>query len=154
MWSSIVRKALFASVISLLPPILVLSLNPRAFWLALASAIPGITATFLLARSWTLQTRDLTRFVNRLLDSDTDRGALADNGDELGELASALTDTAPRIDDLVHRLRTELRRREAILASMSEGVIAVDARLNVTFCNAAFVHAVGEPLIVEGAPLI
>jgi two-component system phosphate regulon sensor histidine kinase PhoR len=37
---------------------------------------------------------------------------------------------------------------------MSEGVIAVDSRLNVTFCNAAFVHAVGERKIVEGAPLV
>jgi signal transduction histidine kinase len=149
-----VRKAFFAGLLAVVPPILVLRLNPGATWPALASTLPGLGAIVFTAHSWARQTRNLTRFVNRLLDSDTARGPLPDNGDEVGELASALTDIGPQIDDLVHRLRTELTRREAILASMSEGVIAVDARLNVTFCNRAFMHAVGEPNIVEGAALI
>jgi len=50
---------------------------------------------------------------------------------------------APQIEELVNRLRNELTRREAILASMTDGVLAVDARLNVTFCNRAFTEAVG-----------
>ncbi len=54
----------------------------------------------------------------------------------------------------MNRLRAELTRREAVLASLDEGVIAVDAKLNVTFCNNSFLQAVGEPKIVEGGPLI
>jgi two-component system phosphate regulon sensor histidine kinase PhoR len=154
MWSSMVRKALSATVLAAVPPILVLRLSPHATWPALASIVPGVLAALFMAQSWTRQTRELTGFVNRLLDADRATRGLTDNGDDLGELASALTDISPRIDDLVRRLRTELARREAILASMSEGVIAVDARLNVTFCNRAFVQAVGEPNIVEGAALI
>jgi two-component system phosphate regulon sensor histidine kinase PhoR len=149
-----VRKALLAAVLTVAPAIAALRLYPASIWPAVVCAIPGLTATALMARSHARQMRELTGFVNRLLDSDKARGTLTDNGDELGEVAGALTQIAPKIDDLVHRLRTELMRREAILASMSEGVIAVDSRLNVTFCNAAFVHAVGERTIVEGAPLV
>ncbi len=154
MWSSIVRKALGAAVVTVVPPILVLRLVPDGIWLALASALPGLAAIWVIAQSITHQTAQLTDFVRRLLDSDSPRARLIDNGDELGALSAALTAIAPKIDDLVHRLRTELTRREAVLASMSEGVIAVDDRLNVTFCNGAFLSAVGEPEIVAGRPLI
>jgi two-component system phosphate regulon sensor histidine kinase PhoR len=154
MWSSIIRKALSAAILTALPPIFVLRWHPDSVWPALACAIPGLIATGVFARSVARQTRELTNFVNRLLDSDTARGTLTDNGDELGDLAQALTEISPRIDDLVHRLRTELARREAILTSMSEGVIAVDARLNVTFCNRAFLQAVGGAEVVEGGALI
>jgi two-component system phosphate regulon sensor histidine kinase PhoR len=37
---------------------------------------------------------------------------------------------------------------------MTDGVLAVDARLNVTFCNRAFINAVGDHGPAEGVPLI
>jgi two-component system phosphate regulon sensor histidine kinase PhoR len=37
---------------------------------------------------------------------------------------------------------------------MTEGVIAVDAKLNITFCNRAFAQAIGDPDIAEGGALI
>jgi two-component system phosphate regulon sensor histidine kinase PhoR len=61
---------------------------------------------------------------------------------------------APQIEEVVNRLRNELTRREAILASMNDGVLAVDARLIVTFCNTAFTKAAGVHGPAEGAPLI
>jgi two-component system phosphate regulon sensor histidine kinase PhoR len=60
----------------------------------------------------------------------------------------------PRIAELVNRLSMELTRREAVLASMTEAVLAVDAQLNVTFCNHSFQQAVGDHGTAPGLPLI
>ena len=56
----------------------------------------------------------------------------------MGRLARSLQRTAPRIRELVESLKLEGARREAILASMVEGVLAVDRDLRVTFCNHSF----------------
>ncbi len=154
MLSSITRKALAMLVAISLPPVLVAAIDPAAVWLALAAALPGIGIALFVSRSFAWQVRHSTAFVERILDSDAPRSPLRPTEDELGGLAIGLNNLAPKIDDLFHRLRTELARREAILASMTEGVIAVDWRLRVTFCNNAFARAIGEPFVAEGGPLI
>lgn len=54
-------------------------------------------------------------------------------------LTEAVRDVRRTIDDL----RIEAARREAILSSMGEGVLAVDHDRRVIFCNAAIARAVG-----------
>ncbi len=49
---------------------------------------------------------------------------------------------AARFHELVDRLSLESARREAILSSMAEGVLAVDHTLRVTFCNHSFARLV------------
>ncbi len=52
-------------------------------------------------------------------------------------------------------LKLEGARREAILASMVEGVLAVDKDLRVTFCNHSFARTVGARLpVIPGMPLL
>ncbi len=63
--------------------------------------------------------------------------------DEIGALARSLNSMAVQLRDMMERLRLESARREAILAGMVEGVLAVDYELCVTFCNEAFARAVG-----------
>jgi two-component system, OmpR family, phosphate regulon sensor histidine kinase PhoR len=158
MLNSIVRKTLAVAFAMLIPPVVVFGLygsgGGATLWLALASSVPGVIAAVLLAHSLTRQVEGMTAFVHRILEPNDARADLRRGGDELGGLSAALSDIVPKIDDLVERLRTELTRREAILASMTEGVVAVDAKLNITFCNRAFVQAVGERHIEEGGPLI
>jgi two-component system phosphate regulon sensor histidine kinase PhoR len=156
MLNSIVRKVLAVIVAILLPPMLVLWRYPgdSRVLLAVVSTAPGVVLAVLIARSLTRQVRQLTTFVDRILEPNAARAELRKNDDELGNLAAALSEIAPKIDDLVSRLRTELTRREAILASMTEGVVAVDAKLKITFCNKSFVLAVGEPNVAEGDALI
>jgi two-component system phosphate regulon sensor histidine kinase PhoR len=72
----------------------------------------------------------------------------------LGSLAAALNEAAPKIHEAVNRLSIELTRREAILAGMTEGVLVVDSRLNITFCNHAFISAIGDHGAAEGLALI
>jgi two-component system phosphate regulon sensor histidine kinase PhoR len=55
---------------------------------------------------------------------------------------------------MLRRLSDESARRQAILASMVEGVLAVDADLRVTFCNDSFAHSIGTSgPIPENTPL-
>ena len=157
MKDSISRKAVLLAVIVAGPPVVVLQIYSSSEALHLASLFAGVTfvlAAWLFARSLTRRIHNLTAFVDRLLDQRTPRARLNFSNDELGELARSLFRVAPQIDELFNRVTTELARREAILASMIEGVLAVDARLHVTFCNQAFLGAIGDHGPVEGQPLL
>jgi len=153
MLNSIVRKALAAVLFAVVPPLAVYGETGK-LWIAAASALPGLIVTLVMATAFSRRLTRLTTFVSHILDANTARPELDRSDDEAGDLAAALSEMAPKIDDLVNRLRAELTRREAVLASLDEGVIAVDAKLNVTFRNNSFLQAVGEPKIVEGGPLI
>jgi len=148
-----VRKTLAGVLGAVVPALVAIALQVK-LWVAASCAAPGLAVCLWMAAGNSRRIVRLTGFVRHILDDNTARVELARTDDELGGLAAALSETAPKIDDLVNRLRAELTRREAVLASLDEGVIAVDAHLNVTFCNQAFVRAVGEPKIVEGGALI
>jgi len=94
-------------------------------------------------------------YVERLLDPQVSDEKLPLEDGEMGRLARSLQRTAPRIRELVESLKLEGARREAILSSMVEGVLAVDRELRVTFCNHSFARTVGARLPVnQGMPLL
>jgi len=97
----------------------------------------------------------LRGYVERLLDPQVSDEKLPTGDDELGRLARSLQRTAPRIRELVETLKLEGARREAILSSMVEGVLAVDRDLRVTFCNHSFARIIGARIPVnQGMPLV
>ncbi len=70
---------------------------------------------------------------------------------ELEGLARALRAMAERGRQMIERATSELSRREAILACMAEGVLAVDQNVHVIFCNEAFARAFGARMpVTEG----
>ncbi|HEY1754510.1 MAG TPA: ATP-binding protein [Bryobacteraceae bacterium] len=73
--------------------------------------------------------------------------------DELEALDRSLLRMAGQTRVLVERAKVESARREAILASMAEGVLAVDERLRVTFCNQALARLAGSPASSGATPL-
>ncbi len=157
MRDSISRKAVLLAVLVAAPPVLALYIYAGSAVVRLSSlvaAIAFVLAAWLFAQSLIRRIQALTGFVDRLLDQRVPRARLNASDDELGELARSLFRVAPQIDELFNRVTTELARREAILASMTEGVLAVDARLYVTFCNQAFLGAIGDHGAVEGQPLL
>jgi len=157
MGDSIARKALLIALAVAFPPVLVIHLSTTSSLARLASwafAALLILVSWLLARSLAWRIHRLTDMADHLLDRSLPRLPLPAGDDELGDLARSLSRMAPRIEELVNRLTNELTRREAILAGMTDGVLAVDARLNVTFCNHAFIEAVGDHGPAEGVPLI
>ena len=79
----------------------------------------------------------------------------SESSDELGALAESLSRVAAHMNALVDKVRLEGARRDAILAGMVEGVLAVDRELRVTFCNASFAAAFGaRGPVPEGLPVL
>jgi two-component system phosphate regulon sensor histidine kinase PhoR len=110
---------------------------------------------FLFIRSFSHRVSQIRAYAERLLDPPVFDQPLPSGDDDLGLLARSLQRTAPRIRELVESLKLEGARREAILASMVEGVLALDKDLRVTFCNHSFARIVGARLpVIPGIPLL
>ena len=116
--------------------------------------LAGLLA-FVFTRSFSRRVAQIRAYAERLLDPPVFEQALPAGDDDLGLLARSLQRTAPRIRELVESLKLESARREAILASMVEGVLAVDKDLRVTFCNYSFARTVNARFpVLPGMPLL
>jgi two-component system phosphate regulon sensor histidine kinase PhoR len=157
MKDTVPRKVLAYSLVAVAPLFVVVLFSlggAAARFVALAAGVVGIALVWMFSSALSREINQLAMFADRLQDLGTPLPQLKARDDELGDLVRSLSRMAPEIDALVKRLSTELARREAILAAMTEGVLAVDSRLLVTFCNKAFAEAVGDHGIAEGVPLI
>jgi two-component system phosphate regulon sensor histidine kinase PhoR len=157
MRDSIARRVLTAGALLAAPLVILIFVfvpDARVRLLSAGVALLGIGLAWLLARSMARRINVLTEFVDGMLDQSGPRPRLVQSEDELGELARSLSRMTPQIAELVNRLSMELTRREAVLASMTEAVLAVDAQLNITFCNHSFLRAVGDHDTAQGVPLI
>jgi two-component system phosphate regulon sensor histidine kinase PhoR len=115
----------------------------------------ALAIAYLVSRPLISRLARLQGFAEELVKSPSPDPTLAERDDELGALGRSLNQTAVELSRLVDRLSTEAARREAILASMVEGVLAVDNELQVTFCNGAFLRAVRyEGTAPERRPLL
>jgi two-component system phosphate regulon sensor histidine kinase PhoR len=164
MRTRIVRRFFVSGILLLASSLLALDLYVSAFnpellnRLLVASTlilalIGGLAYAFI--RSFSFQTAELRAYAEHLLDPQVPGQPLPAGEDDLGALARTLQRMAPRIRELVESLRLESARREAILASMVEGVLAVDKDLRVTFCNNSFARALGAGSPVQaGTPLL
>ena len=72
-----------------------------------------------------------------MLDANTIDTALPEDSAQTALFNQSLRRMALRIRELVDRLSLESTRRDAILKSMAEGVLAVDHQMRVMFCNQA-----------------
>jgi two-component system, OmpR family, phosphate regulon sensor histidine kinase PhoR len=106
--------------------------------IALFSSMLALVVGFNIARSLARRVSRLKQVAEGILDRPSD-----DSSDDLGSLERSLEGVAKELRRLLDRLRFESARREAILSSMAEGVLAVDPDLRVTFCNTAFLKAIG-----------
>lgn len=103
-----------------------------------ASVIP-VVQTAVEAHRRALRFQKIEDFVSALPDTITE---LPEGGPpEFQRLARAMRSMSRRVRLGVERASLESSRREAILACMAEGVLAVDDDLKVIFCNDAFASA-------------
>lgn len=110
----------------------------QVFVIALSSSLLALLVAFLISRSLARRVSKLKQVAEGILDRPHEN-----EGDDLGSLEASLEGVAKELRRLLDRLRFESARREAILSSMTEGVLAVDPDLRVTFCNTAFLKAIG-----------
>jgi two-component system phosphate regulon sensor histidine kinase PhoR len=120
----------------------VAAVRRRILGISLIAAAMALAMAFWFSRGFTRRVRRLQRFANNLVDERAPEELTRDADDELGELGASLSRTGVRLRDFIDRLSVEAARREAILTSMVEGVLAVDNEMRVMFCNPAFARAV------------
>jgi len=121
-----------------------------------ASAVVGLVGAIILGIFLGTQdrrARALRRGLQRLLDTAKSEGQQA--GDELDHLAGTLEHATRRVRAMIEKLQRENSRRETILGSMVEGVVAVDPLLRITFANRAFAEIMGAAAPpAAGTPLV
>ncbi len=110
-----------------------------------ASAVAALIALLLAyfaARVFTSRIRRIENYATELVNADYSGTIAAEGDDELGSVARSLRTMAEHFRGMLERLAQESSRREAILGSMVEGVLAVERNLHITFYNDAFARAV------------
>jgi two-component system phosphate regulon sensor histidine kinase PhoR len=117
----------------------------RILWASFCAALVALAIAYFFSRSFTERIARLRAFAEGLARVHFPPAPLRDADDELGALGRSLNTTSVQLRDLVDRLSVESAQRDAILASMMEGVLAVDSGLHVTFANESFARAVGAP---------
>lgn len=127
----------------------------RILTATLVSALAAAVLAAAISGWFTRRIKRLKAFAETLLEKRTAGSFDREANDELGELARTLDTMAGETRRLVERLNLEAARRDAILGSMVEGVLAVDAELRVIFCNQAFARIMGAVTPVsEKLPLL
>ena len=113
------------------------------FEVGLLVALAALALAYLYSWSYARRIAGLRAFAEGAVDASRLRTSIADAGeDEIGLLARSLDGMAKRLGGLLERAKVESDQREAILATMVEGVVAVDEKLRITFSNGAFARAV------------
>lgn len=93
--------------------------------------------------------RRLTRIVNfahRLSSGDFSARVKESGGDEIAAMANALDQTAARVEAVFRELEASRKEMEAVLESMEEAVIAVDAQRRIHWTNRVMVRLIGSPI--------
>jgi len=127
----------------------------RILTASLFAALTALVIAYFFSHSLSRRVAHLRTLAEGLANGKTAQLPMTAETDELGSLGRALSITARQLRDLVDRLSVESALREAILASMVEGVLAVDGKLRVTFANNSFARAIGaNPPVPAGTPLV
>ncbi len=114
----------------------------RILAISAGAALLALFIAFLVSRSLSLRVRRLKLLAENFPGGGSKDRPIEESSDELRALERSLAGVAIELQRLVDSLRYESTRREAILSGMTEGVLAVDQELRVTFCNKSFLRAI------------
>ncbi len=121
----------------------------------LLSLLGAIAMTWIFSRALAWRVQRLKLFTEHVLDANNPDAPLPDEGEETAVLNQSFHRMASRIRELVDNLSLESTRRDAILRSMAEGVLAVDHQMRIMFCNQSLAQAFGlRGQVEENTPLV
>ncbi len=100
---------------------------------ALAVALLG----FVVSRQISGRMREIKRGAARFAAGDFSHEIHVSTADEIGEVAVGLNTMGRRLSETIQTITDERNEREAVLAGMTEGVLAVDGQERVITINAA-----------------
>ena len=116
----------------------------RSLWLASALILLiGGMIVVLVSRNFSDRIERLTAFSQRVAEGDFRLQASDGTGDALDVLTDSLNQTATRLDRTIRTLTEERNLSSAILGSMVEGVLVVNAAQRVVFANRSFAAILG-----------
>jgi two-component system, OmpR family, phosphate regulon sensor histidine kinase PhoR len=127
-----------------LPSVAVGEVHMKLLELGLAAALVALISAYFASRSVTRRLARVRAFADRFVDPHSFPPAIAATvNDEIGSLVRAVNGMAARLSGFVQSAGAQSAQHEAILATMVEGVLAVDEKLRITYSNLAFTRAVG-----------
>jgi two-component system, OmpR family, phosphate regulon sensor histidine kinase PhoR len=122
----------------------------RATLLALAFAL---LLSFAAAQLISNRLRRIVGFAERVASGDLSARIAETGGDEIAQVAMALDRTARRLEENFASVKESRSQLEALLNSMTDGVIAVSPDMHVLWANQAITGIVHRPAQI-GAPVI
>jgi len=115
--------------------------------IALLAALVSLQVSRRISRPLEMLRRGVERFAR----GDLDRRLAISGSEEIGHLAEAMNAMAVHLSDRIETVRRQGAEREAMLASMVEGVLAVDEAERILRLNAAAGRLLGvDPAAAEG----
>jgi two-component system phosphate regulon sensor histidine kinase PhoR len=116
----------------------------KSLWLAsgLILLLAGLVVVA-VSRKFSGRIERLTAFSRRVAEGDFRAQASDGTGDALDVLSDSLNQTATRLDKTIRTLTEERNLSSAILGSMVEGVLVVNAAERVVFANRSFAEILG-----------
>lgn len=116
----------------------------KSLWLAsgLILLLAGLVVVA-VSRKFSDRIERLTAFSRRVAEGDFRAQASDGTGDALDVLSDSLNQTATRLDKTIRTLTEERNLSSAILGSMVEGVLVVNAAERVVFANRSFAEILG-----------
>lgn len=122
----------------------------------LKTALGGLVIILLLAalslfiaKRFSRPLEDLKRGARRFADGDLSRRLPVPPADELGSLAEAFNHMAEQLEDRINALIRQGQLQEAVLSSMVEGVLAVDAEQRLITLNRAAAQLLGVDYVAS-----
>jgi len=115
-----------------------------------ALALVGILSLW-LARRIAKPVEDMTRVAERIAAGDFSCAPPSGGPDEIGRLADSVTTMQQSLRQTLSELRDERNQARAMVASMSDGVIALTPRLEVTYANDAAARLLNSPALASGS---
>ncbi|HHV61656.1 MAG TPA: phosphate regulon sensor histidine kinase PhoR [Firmicutes bacterium] len=105
--------------------------------MSLISILLSLALAYIIARTFTEPLREMLEAALAVSNGDFGRRLHVTYGGELGRLGSALNDMSRRLEETIRSMTDDKNKVQAILASMVDGVIAVDNESRVMLLNPA-----------------
>jgi two-component system phosphate regulon sensor histidine kinase PhoR len=130
------------------------ALYVKVAWGGLGVALLVAVLSFFMARRISGPLNDLKRGALRFARGDLDRKLPIPHTDELASLAEALNYMTDQLQSQIQALSRQGKEQEAILSSMSEGVLALDAKGRLLTINRAGADMLRlEPATAQNLPV-
>ncbi|MFK7896633.1 MAG: ATP-binding protein [Myxococcota bacterium] len=125
--------------------------------LALAGGIGilvSVLLSYLVARAALRPIHELRRVAAALARGELDERPPLSEGDELGEIANAIREIASQLREGLEEATREKEQLRAVLESMVEGVLVIDADANVILANSQLRNFYSVPPEITGRALL